>query len=55
MEENDYNTCEGYMLSACCGAPLICEDLCSECKEHTDCQCTGCDDADKCDNFKETI
>jgi len=41
--------CEGPTLSNCCGAKIIMGDLCNDCKEHCDTQCSDCDESETCD------
>ena len=35
--------CDGKGESACCGAPIIAEDICSDCREHCDNRCSDCE------------
>lgn len=49
MKTSDKNTCNGYELSNCCGAIIVCSDICSECKEHCGNACEDCDEID-CEN-----
>lgn len=38
--------CQGYVTSTCCSAGIIYGDLCTQCQEHTDCECVDCDEID---------
>ncbi len=48
----DTNNCDGYKLSACCGAIIQFTDICSLCGEHTISQCVDCEDIVNCDDVK---
>ncbi len=50
----DFETCEGWKESNCCGAKLEFTDICSDCKEHADTSCSDCEDFDKCTNENKT-
>jgi hypothetical protein len=39
-----YDVCETRNLSSCCGADLICHDICSDCKDHSGDGCDDCQD-----------
>jgi len=49
------NECNGYLLSACCGATLKWGDICTNCFEHADNQCEDCpqEDKDQCEYITE--
>jgi len=41
--------CDGWKRSVCCDAPIYEDtDICSECGEHTECQCVDCEDIENC-------
>lgn len=42
-EINPCDNCEIKELSSCCTAPVIFNDLCSDCHEHCDLTCDNCD------------
>jgi hypothetical protein len=46
------NSCNGYMLSQCCGSTLKWGVICTNCLEHADTMCVNCDEIDKeeCEN-----
>ena len=49
MKPKDYD-CEGWRLSACCGAPIKWNSICMSCGEHTEPQCYDCDCKYDCDS-----
>ena len=54
MIPKDYE-CDGWQLSGCCGAIIIAEDICSDCREHCSTQCEDCDCSMDCDNSSEKV
>lgn len=47
MSTERINPCEDCELrnqSACCNAPIIHSDICSDCKEHCDVACEDCEE-----------
>lgn len=44
LESDDpCENCDGKTTSFCCGASIVNEDICSDCKEHTDNECSDCE------------
>jgi len=39
----DCDNCDGSNESYCCGAPIVSEDICSDCGEHCSNQCEDCE------------
>ena len=50
----EYNDCNGWRTSACCGGSLIMGDICAICKEHTTSQCVDCEDRINCEEIENT-
>ena len=50
MNPNDdwRETCDGPQMSECCGARIKWGDICSDCGEHTENQCSNCEEQEGC-------